>query len=71
MTLTTSKNKIIDEFKIMKYFEISARDYYLQVCSDPALTDDKFKAAFKNLADRQTRHINILQKIIELIDANL
>ena len=66
-----TKKKLLREFRIMRGFEESARDFYLQIASDPQVEDDSIKTAFKNIAEDETRHIQIVQDILDIINTRI
>ena len=62
------KKRIIREFKLMEGFELSARDFYNRIYSDPYLGDEKLREEFKHLAEAEKRHAEIVQEIIDLVN---
>ncbi len=61
------KDKIIGEFETMKSFEVSARDLYIRISSDPRVEDESIKDTFKKIAEDEQRHADIVQKIINIV----
>ena len=61
------KNKIIRELELMAGFELSARDFYTRISSDSQLGDEQLREAFKNMAEAEQRHAEIVQEIINLV----
>ena len=65
------KDKIISEFEMMKSFEASARDLYLRISSDPGVENQRIKNTFAKIAEDEQRHIELVQKIINIVNASL
>lgn len=61
------KKKIIRELELMEGFELSARDFYIRISSDPQLGDELLRESFKNMAEAEQRHAEIVQEIINLV----
>jgi rubrerythrin len=66
-----TKKKILTDFELMKEFEVSTGKFYLRACSDPAVTQQEVKDTFQKIADDETRHADIVQKIINIINSTL
>lgn len=62
------KSKIIRELELMAGFELSARDFYTRISSDPLLGDEQLREAFKNMAEAEQRHAEIVREIINLVN---
>ncbi len=62
------KSKIIRELELMAGFELSARDFYTRISSDPQLGDEDLREAFRNMAEAEQRHAEIVQEIINLVN---
>jgi hypothetical protein len=62
------KRKIVRELELMEGFELSARDFYIRISSDPQLGDEQLREAFKNMAEAEQRHAEIVQEIINLVN---
>lgn len=62
------KRKIIRELELMEGFELSARDFYSRISSDPQLGDEQLRETFKNMAEAEQRHAEIVQEIINLVN---
>lgn len=67
MTNSPDKQKILDEFETMKFFELSAHDLYTRIADDPRVTEQKIKAAFGSLAKDERRHADLVQEIINIV----
>lgn len=61
-----NKEKIIDEFKMMKDFELTVRDLYVRIVNSPDVKDRKIKDIFVEIAADEQRHADIVQKIINI-----
>lgn len=62
------KKKIVRELKLMEGFELSAKDFYTRISSDPLLGDEDLRETFRNMAEAEQRHAEIVQEIIELVN---
>ncbi len=65
------KDKIIGEFETMKSFEESARDLYIRISSDPGVENQRIKNTFRIIAEDEQRHIDLVQKIINIVNVSL
>ncbi|MHC4111869.1 MAG: hypothetical protein ACYSUY_12400 [Planctomycetota bacterium] len=65
------KDKIISEFESMKSFEESTRDLYLRISSAPSIEDRNIKDVFGKIAKDEQRHAELVQKIIDIVNASL
>ncbi len=65
------KDKIISELEMMKSFEVSARDLYVRISSDPGVEDRNIKNIFAKIAEDEQRHFELVQKIIDIVNASL
>ncbi len=61
-----NKEKIIDEFEMMKDFELTVRDLYVRIVNSPDVKDRKIKDTFVKIAADEQRHADIVQKIINI-----
>lgn len=62
-----NKRKIVRELELMEGFELSARDFYRRISSDPRFEDQHLSETFRNLADAEQHHADIVREIIELV----
>jgi len=62
-----NKKKVIRELELMEGFELSARDFYTRISSDPQLEDPRLKEAFKHMAEAEQHHAEIVREIIDLV----
>ena len=65
------KDKIIGEFETMMSFEASAWDFYIRISSDPRVEDESIKNTFKIIAKDEEQHIELVQKIIDIVNISL
>jgi rubrerythrin len=65
------KDKIIGEFETMKAIEASARDLYIRISSDPRVEDESIKDTFKKIAKEEQQHVELVQKIIDIVNISL
>lgn len=63
-----NKRKIVRELELMEGFELSARNFYARISSDPQLRDEQLRESFKNLAEAEQRHAEIVREIIDLVN---
>ncbi len=61
------KTKIVRELELMEGFELSARDFYRRISSDPQFEDENLRDIFRNMADAEQHHADIVREIIELV----
>jgi len=71
MTENPDKKKIIRDLEVMKGFELSAKDFYTRIYSDPQVKEQQVKEAFKSIAEDEQRHAEIVQEIIDLVNNTL
>ena len=65
------KDKIIGEFETMKAIEASARDLYIRISSDSRVEDESIKNTFKTIAKEEEQHVELVQKIIDIVNVSL
>ena len=61
------KQKLIDDFEIMKGIEESARQSYLIIAADNRILDEEVKDVFRKIANDEERHAQLVQQILEMI----
>jgi hypothetical protein len=71
MTNWLNKKKLINEFQLMRNFETSARDQYLEMSQDPFVQQLGLQEEFGLISRDEAKHIKIVETIIELIDKKL
>lgn len=71
MTKGSTKNEIIAEFTAMKNLEECAYELYTKAASDPQISDNKIKIIFEEIAADEKRHIELVQKIIDIATIKL
>ena len=64
------KDKLIGDFEMMKSFEVSASDLYIKISSDPGVEDERIKNTFKIIAKDEQKHAELVQKIINIVNAS-
>lgn len=52
----------------MKGYELSAKDFYVKISSDPKVQQQPLKDAFEKIAEDEKRHAQIVQQIIDIVD---
>jgi len=65
------KEKMISDLEMAKSLEVSAAELYTKIASDADIQQQNIKTAFKNIAQDEQRHAEIVQEIIDLIDKTL
>jgi hypothetical protein len=63
-----NKRKIVRELELMEGFELSARDFYTRISSDSQIGDEELREAFRNMAEAENRHAEIVREIIDLVN---
>jgi rubrerythrin len=66
--MSRDKRRIIREFELMEGFELSARDFYVRISSDPQLGDRQLREAFRNMSEAEQRHSEVVREIIDLLN---
>jgi rubrerythrin len=62
-----SKDKIVAEFETMKSLELSAKDLYARIATDPSVRQKKVRDTFAALAREEQQHAAMVQEIIEIV----
>lgn len=52
----------------MEGFELSARDFYSRISSDPRFEDDGLRETFRRMAEAEQHHADIVRGIIDLLN---
>jgi rubrerythrin len=65
-TSEQNKKKIIDEFEMMKDFELTVKNLYLKIAASPDVREQQIKDIFAKIAEDEQRHADIVQKIINI-----
>jgi rubrerythrin len=65
------KKELINEFEMMKDFELTAKDLYIKIVSSPDVEQQQIKDTFAKIAEDEQRHADIVQKIINIITNTL
>ncbi|MHC4425381.1 MAG: ferritin family protein [Planctomycetota bacterium] len=52
----------------MKGLELSAKDFYTRICSDPQLKERQVRETFQNMAEAEQRHAEMVREIIDLVN---
>ena len=71
MTKVSTKSQIIAEFSAMKDLEECAYELYSKISSDPQIADEKIRRIFEEIAEDEKRHIELVQKIIDIATSRL
>ena len=62
------KNKIASEFRTMRILEQDAHDFYVKAADNPAITDSSISDKFRQIADDEKRHVEIVDTILNLVN---
>jgi rubrerythrin len=65
---TRDKKTIIRELELMEGFELSAKEFYTRIGLHPQIKEEHVRETFKNLADAEQRHAEIVREIIDLVN---
>jgi rubrerythrin len=66
-----NKKKIIGDFQMMKDFELSVKDLYIEIATSPDVREQQVKDTFAKIAEDEQRHAEIVQKIINTVTNTL
>lgn len=66
--MNRDKKKITRELELMEGFELSAKDFYTRISSDEQLGDPHLREAFRDMAEAEQRHSEIVREIIDLLN---
>jgi rubrerythrin len=64
-------DQILSEFDTMRSIEESARDFYRQIVIDPRVESPEVKQMFARIAEDEQRHVEIVDRIVHLIQTSL
>jgi len=67
MDSATRKN-LLNEFETMKLIEQDAREFYLKASSDPSVTDQKVGNCLDKIAEDEGHHVELVEKIMTIIE---
>ena len=71
MLKSKSKKDLIDEFEMMESAEESARDLYRQISEDSRVHQSHAKEVCTRIAEDEQRHMELVHKIINIIQNTL
>lgn len=71
MAKNQTKQEVIRDFELMKSFELSARDLYAKIASDPRVKEQAVKDVFNKISQDEQRHAGIVQEIMDLVNRAL
>ncbi|MBW8002875.1 MAG: hypothetical protein FVQ80_12780 [Planctomycetes bacterium] len=66
-----NRKKFVQNFRLMQEIEESVRDEYLEVSEDADVCAAGIAEEFRQVSQREVKHIEIVEKIIELIEQRL
>ena len=64
----SDKKKLIRDFELMKSYEDSAEQLYTKISLDERVKNETVKDTFREIAEDEKRHVQIAQKIIDVIN---
>ena len=62
-----TKHKIIGEFETMRLIEQDAHELYLKASMDPSVTDPKVRTCFQRIARDEKRHMELVERIMNIV----
>ncbi len=62
------KKKMASEFRTMRTIEQDAHDFYLEAAANPSITDSSVSDKFRQIADDEKRHVEIVDTILNLVN---
>jgi rubrerythrin len=62
-----NKQKLVSEFGMMKMIEQDAHDFYVKASQDRNVKDEKIRNCFGRIAEDERRHIELVERIINII----
>ena len=62
-----TKEKVLGEFKTMKLLEQNAQEFYSKTLDNPSLTDANTRNCFQKIAEDESNHIELVDRIINII----
>ncbi len=62
-----NKQKLVNEFGMMKMIEQDAHDFYVKVSQDPNVKDQKIRNCFGRIAEDERHHIELVDRIINIV----
>jgi rubrerythrin len=62
-----NKQKLVNEFEMMKMIEQDAQDFYVNASQDRNLKDEKIRNCFGRIAEDERHHIELVERIINII----
>jgi rubrerythrin len=68
MTKPLNKKKLMYDFNMMRDFEISARDQYLEMSANPIVQKAGLGDQFKLISQEENKHIKVVETILGLIE---
>lgn len=62
-----TKQKVLSEFATMRLIEQDARDFYIRILENPAITDDKIRNCFAKIAADEEHHVELVDRIMNIV----
>ena len=62
-----TKRKLLGEFYTMKLIEQDAREFYINASNDPDVTSPEIRTCFRNIAEDEKNHIELVERITNII----
>jgi rubrerythrin len=62
-----TKEKVLGEFKTMKLLEQNAQEFYSKALENPSLTDTNTRNCFQKIAEDESHHVELVDRIINII----
>jgi rubrerythrin len=61
------KHKILGEFETMRLIEQDAHKLYLKASTDPNVTDPKVRTCFQRIARDEEHHVELVERIMNIV----
>ena len=61
-----TKQKVLREFETMKLLEQNAHEFYSKALENPDLTDQNTRNCFQRIAEDEKRHVELVDRIINI-----
>ena len=68
MTDNLNKQKLLNDFGMMKLLELDARDFYLKASRDESIKDEEVRNCFGLIAEDEQHHIELVDRITNILN---
>lgn len=63
-----TKRKLFGEFNTMKLIEQDAHEFYVKASTHPGVTEHEIRDCFRNIAEEEKDHIELVDRIMNIIN---